>query len=201
MRPCSHTSRYNKRDCKTVPFHTTQVHILHEVVRYKHNNIRYISNQEQQPDHNKYHRQNLPYDTLDLRFSKSRNNKQQHTKWRCGKTDHHVQADYNAEMNKVNTHSLYQRKNHWYEYQLDSTYIKYTAKKQEYDVYDKQENVLVICDSHNQACNNSRNLLQRDDVREQHGSSAKESQCSCVGSGFLDDTPKLFPSQCFVNQC
>ena len=38
-------------------------------------------------------------------------------------------------MNKVNTHSLYQRKNHWYENQLDSTYIKYTAKKQEYDVY------------------------------------------------------------------
>ena len=64
-------------------------------------------------------------------------------------------------MNKVNTHSLYQRKNHWYKYQLDSTYIKYTAKKQEYDVYDKQENVLVICDSHNQACNNSRNLYHR----------------------------------------
>ena len=104
-------------------------------------------------------------------------------------------------MNKVNAHSLYQRKNHWYKYQLDSTYIKYTAKKQEYNVYDKQENVLVICNSHNQSCNNSRNLLQRDDVREQHGSSAKKSQCSCVGSGFLNDTPKLFPSQCFVNQC
>ena len=167
----------------------------------KHYDIRNIGAKEQQSNHNEHHRDNLPDNAANFRFAKPGYNEKQHTERRSREPDHHIQADHNAEVHKINAKCFDNRQHHRDENELNGRDIQHTAEEQEHNVDDKKEQVLIGRNACNKSGNRIRNLFQCNNLGKEVGCAAECCKCCSVCCSLLQYGGKAFPSKRPVNQC